>query len=72
VENASQRYVKKKLSYNPTLSKTNIGTAWRMLLLRSYNWLPIKLKAPSYVNENNFKSNVSLTDLAAQWQEQRR
>ncbi|MFN7117073.1 MAG: DinB family protein [Saprospiraceae bacterium] len=72
VENASAKYVQKKLSYNPKLSKVNLGTAWRMLILKSYNWLPIKLKAPSYVNENNFAEQAVLADVAAKWQEQRR
>lgn len=71
VENASQKYVQKKLSYNPKLSKANLGTVWRMFILKSYNWLPIKLKAPSYVNENNFAEKATLADVAAQWQTQR-
>ncbi len=71
VENASQKYVQKKLSYNPSLSKVNLGTAWRMLILKSYNWLPIKLKAPSYVNENNFAEKTTFSEVAAQWQAQR-
>lgn len=71
VESASDKYVRKKLSYNPKLPKTNLGTAWRMLLLKSYNWLPIKLKAPSYVNENNFPADAVLAEIAEKWQEQR-
>ncbi|MFN0318610.1 MAG: DinB family protein [Burkholderiales bacterium] len=72
VELASEKYVRKKLSYNPKLPKINLGTAWRMLLLKSYNWLPLKLKAPSYVNENNFPANPVLAELGEKWQEQRR
>lgn len=71
VEQASEKYVRKKLSHNPTLSKTNLGTTWRMLLLKSYNWLPIKLKAPAYVNENNFAPISTLAEIATNWQNQR-
>jgi hypothetical protein len=71
VENASQQYVQKKLSFNPTLPNVNLGTAWRMLVLKSYNWLPIKLKAPKYVDETNFSTDLLLTDIADRWRNQR-
>lgn len=71
VEQASEKYVRKKLSFNPTLPKVNLGTAWRIVILRTYNWLPIKLKAPSYVNENNFDSTATFQEIATKWKDQR-
>lgn len=71
VENASVKYVQKKLSFNPKLSNVNVGTVWRMFILKSYNWLPFKLKAPSYVNEQNFSKTAELNELIAKWQAQR-
>jgi len=71
VENVSQQYVKKKLSFNPTLKDANFLTALRVRVARFYNLVPIKFKAPKYVDETNFSSNVLLTDIVTQWQNQR-
>lgn len=71
VEKVSQQYVQKKLSFNPTLKDANLLTSLRMRAAYLYNFLPIKLKAPKYVDERNFSSNINLSDISAQWQTQR-
>lgn len=72
VESASEKYVRKKLSYNPSLKKVSILTSLRIVGMRMYNLLPIKLKAPTYVNENNFPATSTLTEVAEKWKAQRR
>lgn len=67
VERLSTMYVKKKLSFNPTLKNTNISTQLRLLLLKSYNYLPIKLKAPKNVGDN-LPEFSTLAETAEKWQ----
>lgn len=72
VEQVSTKYVQKKLSFHPTLKDANLLTALRVQAAYVYNFLPIKLKAPSYVDDSNFSNEVLLSDIAVQWQNQRR
>lgn len=71
VEGASQRYVQKKLSYNPSLKNANIFTSLRIGFTRIYNLMPIKLKAPAYVDERNFSSDIAVNELITNWKSQR-
>ncbi len=71
-ENLSGKYVQKKLSFNPKLEKTNWSTAWRMLVLRSYNYLPIRLKAPANVSSENLPEQSTLSETSEKWLTQRR
>lgn len=71
VETASQRYVQKKLSYNPTLKNAGVMTSLRMVVMRLYNLLPIRLKAPSYVDERNFLDTDTLSEIIIKWKAQR-
>lgn len=70
-ENLSGKYVQKKLSFNPELKNTNLGTAWRMLVLRSYNYLPLKLKAPKNVGSENLPETSGFEQTAEKWLTQR-
>ena len=71
VEQLSAKYVQKKLSYNPKLTDVGLGTWWRALLLHSYNYLPIKLKAPKNVSEQ-LPEQTTLAETAEQWLTTRR
>lgn len=71
-ESLSGKYVQKKLSFNPKLKGTNLGTAWRMLVLRSYNYLPFKLKAPRNVGSENLPETSRIEETAEKWLAQRR
>ncbi len=70
-EQLSGAYVQKKLSFNPALKNINFATWGRMLLLRYYNYLPIKLKAPANVSEERLPERSNLADVTMQWQTQR-
>jgi hypothetical protein len=65
-ERLSTKYIKKKLSYNPDLPDVNFGTQWRAFLLRSYNYLPVKLKAPKNVSES-LPEKSSLAETSEAW-----
>lgn len=65
-ERLSTKYIKKKLSYNPDLPDVKFGTQWRAFLLRSYNYLPVKLKAPKNVSEN-LPEQTTLAETSEAW-----
>ncbi len=70
-ERLSVGYVRKKLSFNPTLPNTGLLTWLRLQGLRTYNWLPVKLKAPKAVGKENLPDESTLADAAQQWLAQR-
>ena len=71
-EGYAQRYVAKKLSFNPELKKAGIGDWWRSLLLRFYLHAPFKFKAPAAVAEENLPTDKTLSETQALWLKQRR
>lgn len=70
-ENLSAKYIQKKLSFNPKLKNVNILTGIRMVILKNYNLLPIKLKAPKNVSVENLPEQSSLSEASQQWLAQR-
>lgn len=70
-ERLSEAYVKKKLSFNPSLKKAGLGASWRSFLLNSYARMPFKFKAPPAVNEEHFPETSSLEEIQKEWSAQR-
>ena len=70
-ESKSIGYVKKKTSYPEGLKKAGFLGKFREAGLKLFLWLPFKFKAPAIVNEDQFRENVSLDELAAAWRASR-
>ncbi len=70
-EDLSAKYVYKKLSFKPELKNKSWLTKWRVFKLKTYNTLPIRLKAPQNVSRENLPDQTSLEDTAQQWLTQR-
>lgn len=67
-EQLSLRYIKKKLSYDPELPKIDWKARLRTFVLDAYLKSPFKRKAPTNVNESNFPDDLSLVQIAKEWQ----
>ncbi len=70
-EDLSAKYVYKKLSFKPELKNKSWLTGWRVFKLKTYNMLPIKLKAPRNVSRENLPDHTSLEETRQQWLAQR-
>jgi hypothetical protein len=70
-EQLSLQYVRKKLSFNPTLPRAGLVAAARNMLLWAYLYTPFKWKAPNNVNESSFPAVSSLPEVSASWWAQR-
>ncbi|HMQ49511.1 MAG TPA: DinB family protein [Saprospiraceae bacterium] len=66
-EQLSLNYVKKKLSYQPKLPHSGLGSRFRIALLNFYQLLPLKFKAPTNVGDEKLKTNRTLADISAEW-----
>lgn len=64
-------YVKKKSSYPEGLKKAGSASWFRKVVLKMFLGLPFKFKAPPVVNEDHFRENVSLEQLAQEWRASR-
>lgn len=70
-EGYAQKYVEKKLSFNPEVPKMTLSTSWRTYLMAFFFKSPFKRKAPQAVNSSAFPENVSLQQLKEEWMGQR-
>lgn len=70
-EHLSEKYVRKKLSYNPELPDSGFLGAWRVLLLRMNEYLPFKFKAPKAVGNEALPESSSLEDTMNRWRANR-
>lgn len=71
-ESLSEKYVRKKLSFNPELPDSGFLGAWRVFLLRVNNeYLPIKFKAPKAVGSEALPESSSLEDVMNRWRANR-
>mgnify|MGYP001227899541 CR=1 FL=1 len=66
-EGRSVQYVKKKTSSPATLKKASFAATMRSVLLKLSLLLPVKYKAPAIVNEDHFREDVKLDELATEW-----
>lgn len=71
-ERQSQAYVEKKLSFNPSLPKTDMGHAVRRFLLKNYMNIPIKIQAPKGLGTEQLPEESDLATLLEEWRSQRR
>ncbi|MDZ4683004.1 MAG: DinB family protein [Saprospiraceae bacterium] len=68
VEENSLAYIRKKLSFNPQLEKTGLGSWWRSLLLRAILRMPFKFKAPKSAGNERIPETDTLKEVSARWQ----
>ncbi len=70
-EGYGQRYVEKKLSFNPELKKAGFPATWRTFLMKTYLKIPFKIKAPDGVSGEQLPDHSSFWETAKQWKQQR-
>ncbi|HRJ17233.1 MAG TPA: DinB family protein [Saprospiraceae bacterium] len=70
-ETLSERYVRKKLSFNPELKPAGIAGAFRLFLVRINFVLPFKYKAPKGVGDDVLPETSTLEETIQQWRKQR-
>jgi len=70
-ETLSERYVRKKLSFNPELKPAGLAGAFRLFLVRINFVLPFKYKAPPGVGDDVLPETSTLEDTMQQWRRQR-
>jgi len=66
-EQGSLNYLKKKLSFNPKLKKSSLGTRMRQKLMTTYLSTPMKVKAPKGVGDEFLPTHSSLEQVTIQW-----
>lgn len=71
-ERSSLSYLQKKLSFNPELKRTGVGTRFRSMLVWASLNAPIKFKAPDAVSGENLPQEAGFWDTIKQWQAQRK
>ncbi len=70
-EHYGHAYLKKKLSFNPTLRKAGLMAGLRASAVHAYLKLPFSFKAPKVVSTEQLESNVPFWELAKRWKDQR-
>lgn len=71
VEGYGQKYIEKKLSFNPELKKAGFPVMMRTLLMKTYLKFPFKVKAPEAVSGDNLPEYSSFWETAKKWKQQR-
>jgi hypothetical protein len=70
-EQLSERYVRKKLSFNTPIPNAGIAGAVRIFLLNFYLHLPFKFKAPKIVGDEALPDNTTLEETLSAWRANR-
>jgi len=70
-ERLSQAYIEKKLSFNPDIPKTSIGSRFRMLVLWASMVSPFKFKAPEIIDTTKLPVDTKFWETVKRWKEQR-
>jgi len=70
-EASSQKYVEKKLSFNPALKNKGLLNMIRFRLLSLFMRSPIKRKAPDGLGSSTLPEQSSFWETAKQWKAQR-
>ncbi len=65
-------YCEKKLSHKPTLKTVGPIDRLKEKMIKWYLQVPIKIKAPTKLNESQLPKESNLADILNQWQEQRK
>ena len=71
-EMGSLAYVKKKLSFNPTLKKAGLISSIRSFFLQGFLMTPLKFNAPKGFNTADLPAESRLIDIAEKWSIHRR
>ena len=71
VEEVSLAYVKKKLSFGDNIPKAGIKQTMRAGYLRSFMHTPIKVKAPTLVNEDHMPTDIRFWEVLKKWKDNR-
>lgn len=71
VEEASLRYIKKKLSFGDDIPKAGIKTAMRYQYLKAVFKTPLKIKAPEMVNESQMPDEIRFWEILKRWKDLR-
>jgi len=71
VESATLAYLKKKMSFNPTLKKAGMGSKFREIGMWLFMRTPAKVKAPKMVSDQ-IPTSATLTDTQQLWLEIRK
>ncbi|NBC08058.1 MAG: hypothetical protein GVY26_12770 [Bacteroidetes bacterium] len=66
-EGGSLGYVKKKLSFQPRLSKLGFGDRFRAFMLNFYLVLPFKFKAPKGVGDEALPERSTFEETQGEW-----
>ena len=70
-EGGSVGYVKKKLSFNPTLEKAGLKASWNRFIVVNYLKLPVKVNAPEGISGENLPEHSNFWETAKKWKQQR-
>ena len=70
-EGGSIGYVKKKLSFNPTLEKAGLKASLNRFIVINYLKLPFKVKAPDGIGGANLPEHSNFWETAKLWKQQR-
>ena len=70
-EEASLKYLRKKLSFDPKLQRAGLGSYMRSSLLNLYFNLPFKFKAPEIVSEAVMPETSDFKEVAERWRSSR-
>ena len=70
-EEASLKYVVKKLSFNPDLKDAGILHLFRLSALKFIEISPFKFKAPAAISEQAFPGSLTLDFVKMKWSESR-
>ncbi len=71
-EDASQKYIVKKLSFNPVLKKSGIANGFRAFILGIYMKNGPKRKAPELINTDNLPNDTKFWETVKLWKDQRK
>lgn len=67
VEELSLAYVKKKLSFKPDLKPAGLDVVWRSVVLNVSLNVPIKMKAPANISDENLPGFTTFADNRRRW-----
>jgi len=70
-EGLSQKYIEKKLGFNPELKNSGLGNGFRAMILGFYMKTGIKRKAPEMINTENLPQDTKFWETVKLWKAQR-
>lgn len=71
-EAGSIAYIKKKLSFEPSLEAAGVKSSLNSIMLNLALSSPFKVKAPAQISGDNLLTDLTFWDVAKQWKLQRK